>query len=180
MTKNPILLVASLAICGFGFALAVPPRASAQAAPAAAPAAPTLEFIFEENVTLADSVHVGATPRGQRNIVPITGGAFSGPNIRGKVLPGGWDWQLAFPDGCFSLEANYMIQTDDGVVINVINKGTTCPDSSGKRTRMLTAPVFEAPDGPYRWLNDGAYVGTVDVETIDGKPAVHIRFYKAS
>ncbi len=179
MTKNSILFASALAICGLGLALAVPPQARAQAAPGAAPAAPTLEFIFEENVTLADSVHVGATPRGQRNIVPITGGTFSGLKIHGKILPGGWDWQLALPDGCFSIEANYMIQTDDGAVINVLNKGTGCPDASGKMARLLTSPVFEAPEGPYKWLNDGAYVGTLDVETIDGKPAVRIRFYKA-
>ena len=179
MAKHSILLVASLAICGLGLTLAVPQQARAQAAPAAAPTAPTLAFIFEENVTLAASVHVGDTPRGKRNIVPITGGTFSGPNIHGKILPGGWDWQLALPDGCFSIEANYMIQTDDGAVINVLNKGTGCPEAGGKMHRMLTSPVFEAPEGPYKWLNDGAYVGTLDVETIDGKPAVRIRFYKA-
>lgn len=179
MTKNSILFVAALAICGLGLALAIPPQASAQAAPAAAPAAPTLAFIFEENVTLAADVHVGDTPRGKRNIVPITGGTVSGPDIHGKILPGGWDWQLALPDGCLSLEANYMIQTDDGAVINVLNKGTGCPDAGGKMTRLLTSPVFEAPEGPHKWLNEGAYVGALDVETIDGKLAVRIRFYKA-
>jgi hypothetical protein len=180
MTKNSLLLFASLVISGLVFTLAIPRQARAQTAPEAALAAPAFAFIFEENVTLADSVHVGATPRGQRNIVPITGGTFSGPNIRGKILPGGWDWQLALPDGCFVMEADYMIQTDDGVVINVYNKGARCPDASGKIPRILTSPVFEAPEGPYKWLNGGAYVGTVDGETIDGKPAVRIRFYKAS
>ena len=73
-----------------------------------------------------------------------------------------------------------MIQTDDSAVINVLNKGTDCPDAGGKRARLLTSPVFEAPKGPYKWLNDGAYVGTLDVETIDGEVRlVRIRFYKA-
>ncbi|MGA8871523.1 MAG: DUF3237 family protein, partial [Candidatus Acidiferrales bacterium] len=55
---------------------------------------PHLEFVFEEFVTLGAGIHPGETPFGDRNIVPITGGVFSGPNIRGKVMPGGWDWQL--------------------------------------------------------------------------------------
>ena len=117
---------------------------------------------------------------GRGTSFPSLEALFSGPNIHGKVLPGGWDWQLALPDGCFVVEANYMIQTDDGAVINVYNKGTGCPDASGKIPRILTSPVFEAPEGPYKWLNGGAYVGTLNVETIDGKPAVRIRFYKAS
>src|ERR1017187_423235 len=52
---------------------------------------PHLEFVFEEFVTLGASIHPGETPFGERNIVPITGGTFSGPNIRGKVMSGGWD-----------------------------------------------------------------------------------------
>jgi hypothetical protein len=52
---------------------------------------PHLEFVFEEYVTLGASIHPGETPFGERNIVPISGGTFSGPNIRGKVMSGGWD-----------------------------------------------------------------------------------------
>src|SRR5277367_4895355 len=82
---------------------------------------PHLEFVFEEFVTLGASIHPGETPFGERNIVPITGGTFSGPNIQGKVMSGGWDWQLATKTGCHSIQADYMIQTDDGAIINVIN-----------------------------------------------------------
>ena len=60
---------------------------------------PRLDFIYEEIVTLGASVHPGETPWGERNIVPITGGTFAGPNIKGKILPGGWDWQLASKSG---------------------------------------------------------------------------------
>jgi len=137
---------------------------------------PHLEFVFEEFVTLGASIHPGETPYGDRNIVPITGGTFSGPNIRGKVMSGGWDWQLATKTGCHSLHADYMIQTDDGAVINVVNQGTSC-ESPASNTRLITTPTFEAPLGPYAWLNGGAYVGTLEVTTVDGKPAVHIRFY---
>jgi hypothetical protein len=138
---------------------------------------PHLVFVFEEYVTLGPSVHPGETPFGDRNIVPITGGVFSGPKIRGKVMPGGWDWQLVTKTGCHSLDANYMIQADDGAIINVINKGTLCT-APGAETQLFTIPMFEAPLGPHAWLNGGAYVGTLELAKLHGNSAVHIRFYQ--
>ncbi len=157
-----------------------PIRLQAQAASNAPEDSPKLDFVYEEVVTLGEALHPGETPWGERNIVPITGGTFAGPNIKGKILPGGWDWQLASKSGCHQIKADYMIQTDDGVIINVLNKGTFCPGKSEKSSRLLTGPVFEAPLGKYDWLNDGVYVGTLQgTTTVDGKPAVRIRFYKA-
>lgn len=34
-------------------------------------------------------IDIGATPRGDRQIVYIKGGTFDGPKIKGVVLPGG-------------------------------------------------------------------------------------------
>ena len=56
---------------------------------------PQLGFIYRLECTIADKeVHVGA-PHGAgvvRSIAPITGGTFKGPELQGKVLPGGADW----------------------------------------------------------------------------------------
>src|SRR5690349_1453232 len=100
--------------------------ALAFAAPAAAQEAPSLEFVFEETVTLGEVTVPGATARGERIIIPITGGTFEGPEMKGIVLPGGWDWQLRRADGCTDVEADYFLRTDDGVVINVVNTGVIC------------------------------------------------------
>jgi hypothetical protein len=150
----------------------------AQTAPRTKTDAPRLEFVFEEMVELGNPMHPGATPWGERNIVPITGGTFAGPNMSGKVLPGGWDWQLVSKSGCMRLQADYMIQTNDGAIINVLNKGTMC-NSAGRPGFAATMPVFEAPLGRYEWLNEGAYVGTLEVTSHNGKPAVRIRIFKA-
>jgi hypothetical protein len=73
-----------------------------------------------------------------------------------------------------------MIQTDDGVIINVHNEGTQCKNTAGKQGALLTSPHFEAPKGKYDWLNGGVYVGTLEVTKINSDSAVRIRFYKAT
>jgi hypothetical protein len=141
---------------------------------------PSLEFAFEEIVTLGPAVTVGETARGVRRYIPITGGTFEGPDIRGEVLPGGWDWQLDRPDGCTEIKADYFIRTDDGVVINVLNTGLICrPGEDGEPRPVRTHPVFEPPFGRYEWLGKGAFIGTLGAGPPAAGPAVAIRFYRA-
>ena len=153
--------------------------ASAPAASQDEPPPPRLEFAFEEIVTLGQAIPVGETPLGRRNIIPITGGTFAGPGIQGTIIAGGWDWQLTRSDGCTEIEADYMIRTDDGVVINVINVGALCPPEPGRTGPAVTQPRFEAPKGKYEWLNRSAFVGTLGAAPPGSGPAVRIRFYKA-
>ena len=152
--------------------------ALAAAAPAAAQDAPTLEFVFEEIVKLGEVTRPGATARGERIFIPITGGTFEGPEIKGIVIPGGWDWQLRRADGCTDVEADYFLQTDDGVVINVVNKGVICAGEGGALRPVRTHPVFEAPRGKYEWLSQNAFVGTLELAPPEDGPAVRIRFYQ--
>ena len=147
------------------------------ATPAAAQTTPTLEFAFEETVTLGEASLPGDTARGGRILIPITGGTFEGPEIRGTVVPGGWDWQLRRPDGCNEVKADYFLKTDDGVLINVINTGVICT-ADGKMQPVRTHPVFEAPRGKYEWLSQAAFVGTLEVGPAGGGPAVKIRFFR--
>jgi hypothetical protein len=153
--------------------------AAEPARPQVEPQPPRLEFAFEEIVTLGQAIPVGDTPRGRRNIVPITGGTFSGPGIEGTVIGGGWDWQLTRSDGCTEIEADYMIRTDDGVVINVVNVGALCPPGANSPGPPKTQPRFEAPTGKYEWLNRSAFIGTLELAPDAGVPAVRIRIYKA-
>jgi len=163
-------------IPGLAFLAALP----ATAAPADAP---KLMFAFEETVTLGQAVSPGKTAMGTRNIIPITGGTFEGPGdgtgIRGAIIPGGWDWQLQRADGCWSVRADYMLKTDDGAIINVLNQGALCPVDGGGLKPVRTVAVFEPPLGRYQWLGQSAMVGTLDVVTDHDKPAVRIRFYRA-
>jgi hypothetical protein len=142
---------------------------------------PRLEFAFEELVTLGAAVAPGKTAYGSRNMIPITGGTFEGPGIKGTIIPGGWDWQLTRADGCIDVHADYMLRTDDGVVINVVNNGALCLPQAGRSAGPVrTSPRFEAPMGKYGWLNQTAFVGTLETaKGPKGEPAVRIRFFKA-
>jgi hypothetical protein len=53
---------------------------------------PSLRLLYTSSVELGPPIIVGSTPYGERRIIPIKGGEFAGPNLSGKVLPGGADW----------------------------------------------------------------------------------------
>jgi hypothetical protein len=103
--------------------------------------------LITETVTLSPSQSVGATKRGNRNIIPITGGEISG-RITGKVLFGGADYQSR-PNPP-AIDARYLWQTSDGDIIIVRNAG------SG-----TLVPTFEVrTDSSYAWLNTGYFLSS--------------------
>lgn len=113
---------------------------------------PELEFVLELKVKLGQAFGVGQTAHGNRFVIPITGGTFEGPNIKGEVLQGGADYQMQ-TERRTDLEAIYCIRTDDGVSIHVRNVGLIAGNY------FWCSPKFEAPlDSKYAWLNDAIYV----------------------
>ncbi len=118
-------------------------------------APPQTEFVFESLVTISPAVEIGPSSHGTRRYIPITGGTFAGPKIKGVVLPGGADWQLERPDGATEVDATYSIKADDGAVIIVHNRGIIAGPY------FKTVPQFEAPIGPHDWLNKAVFVGSV-------------------
>ena len=148
--------------------------------------APRLELIFAAKVSVAPPLDCGDVGKGTRRIVPITGGEFSGPDIRGKVLPGGADWQILRSDGVSELEARYTLQTDDGALINVRNLALRHgpPDvmaalAAGHAVEAGSyyfrgATFFETGDARYGWITKCIVVCTGERE-----PAgVKLQFYK--
>ena len=122
---------------------------------------PQLDFVMQLRVTLGQMYSVGDTPRGKRNVIPITGGTFEGPLLKGTILNGGADYQLN-AENRTELEAIYCIKTDDGVYIHVRNRGIIAngKDANGNSTFYFkAAPQFEAPaDSRYGWLNNALFV----------------------
>ena len=122
------------------------------------------EILITENVTLGASQRVGASKRGNRNIIPITGGTVNG-RISGKVLMGGADYQILTPPA--TIDAHYLWQTDDGEIIIVRNGGTF----------GALVPTFETRvDGPYAYLNTGSYLSS---NPGVGQGGVALSFYES-
>ena len=123
---------------------------------------PELEFALQLKVTLGGAFSIEKTQHGSRTVIPITGGTFEGPELKGTIINGGADYQLANDKGRTELEAIYCIKTDDGVYVHVRNRGIIAngKDASGKpKFYFKAAPQFEAPaDSKYGWLNDALFV----------------------
>lgn len=127
-------------------------------------------------VAIGRAVDHGETSAGRRRVIPILGGSFEGPDIRGEVLAGGADWQLTRADGVTEVEAIYDIRTDDGAVIHVVNRGIVAPREGGL-PYVRTAPRFDAPRGKYDWLNQQVFVGTLKVANAE-RTAVEIGVWR--
>lgn len=164
------------ALAAGGTALSLGSAASAEAA--AQGPTPRAVHVYDAVALLEEAVPLGTTPYGERFRVPIIGGSFEGPGLKGRILPGGFDWQLKRPDGYLELVADYFMETDDKVQIKVTNRGLidTAPPPGAPRY-VMTTPRFEAPMGKYGWLNQLIFAGTVAPG--DSKvPSVHLSIFK--
>ena len=141
-----------------------------------APPAPEARLAWEAQVDIGERQSLGQGPRGERFIVPILGGRFEGPRLRGTVLPGGADRQLLRADGVKELDALYELQTDDGAVITVRNRVLIDENATpGRYARSVLQ--LSAPAGPHDWLNRRVFVGTLH-SLRPARAAVCIRVYE--
>ena len=131
-----------------------------------------LEPLLSAEITLAAPLELGDTPHGRRRIIGITGGSFQGARLRGRVLPGGADWQVLRADGVAHLEARYTLETHDGALIYVRNEGYRHGPAEVMQQLvagmpvdpalyyMRTSPWFETGDARCAWLNRLICVGS--------------------
>ena len=123
-------------------------------------AAPKMELVARLAVQIAPPLLIGTVGGGIREVIPITGGTFEGPDFTGIILPGGADWCLTRPDGVSEIWARYTLETDDGVLISVINAGQVRMNADGDYVGR-TVPQFEVAEGRYGWLRNGPFLGTL-------------------
>src|SRR5579863_10005014 len=74
-------------------------------------------------VDVEESVSAGVTPIGEVRLIRFTSGTFEGDGLRGRLLPGGTDWQQVRGDGVLEIRAHYLLQTELGETIEVISEG---------------------------------------------------------
>ena len=116
-------------------------------------------------IAAAPPQKLGTVPHGIRSIVPVTGGDFDGPRLRGKVLPGGGDWLLLRADGVLELDLRITLETDDHALIYMKFQGLRHgpPEVLAALARgesvdpskyyFRTAPRFETSASQYGFLN---------------------------
>jgi hypothetical protein len=130
------------------------------------------KHIFSISLETGTPQAVGATPGGQRIIVPILGGTFEGARLKGTVESGGSDWITVRADGAFGLDVRLVLKTSDGALIGMtyrglrhgpaeviakLNRGEPVPASE---YYFRAAMFFETASETYSWLNRVVAVGT--------------------
>ena len=133
---------------------------------------PRLIRVYRLEAALGEPLDVGEVSQGRRRIVPLTGGAFTGPQLNGKLLAGASaDWQIVLPDGTALGDIRYTLQTDGGALLYVRSRGVRHGSAQvlGRLARgddvdaseyvFRTWTRIEAASHDLDWLNKGVFIG---------------------
>lgn len=85
--------------------------------------APPLQPFTRIVCEVGAAVSLGTTAQGERCVVPLAGGTVHGPGLAGRIVEGGADWQWRRADGVLEINAHYVIEADDGALIEVHSEG---------------------------------------------------------
>ena len=130
------------------------------------------QLLFTLTGTVGAPSEIGVLPQGRRRIIPIEGGEFEGPRLRGHVLPFGADWMLIRPDGVAVIDVRATLQTDDDALIymrysgyrhgptDVMQALADGEDVDPAKYYFRIAVILETGAEKYSWLNRMVAVGT--------------------
>jgi hypothetical protein len=133
--------------------------------------APGLRHVCDLYVDLDPIKEMGPGQAGQRRIIPIIGGRVEGPELNGKILNLGADWQTIWANGVAELEARYAFETEDGALIEIRNYGYRHgpaevlaavgrgEDVDPSTYYMRTTAQLETGDPRYEWVNKTLFSG---------------------
>ncbi len=143
--------------------------------------APGLEFVFELNARLGKPMEFGSAEV-SHTAMPFSTARSSG--LLGRVLPGGNDTQRIHEGGRTEILARYLLQADDGAIVQVVNPGVrrASPEIMKRLVAgeivdpglyyFRTTPTFETTGAARQWLKS-VFV-CVGIRKPD---AVALRFY---
>ena len=132
------------------------------------------EFLFRMVLTAgAPQMETAAGARGgMLRVVPVTGGTFEGPNLKGTLVPGTTaDWLRVEPDGTAHMDVRLVMRTEKGQhfymhysgvrhgpaeVIAKLGRGEQVDPAS---YYFRIAIRFETADPEFAWLNGVLGVG---------------------
>jgi hypothetical protein len=132
---------------------------------------PRIRRVYHLEATLGEPLDLGEVTGGRRRVIPLTGGQFTGAEIRGRLLSGtSADWQLVRPDGTSVGDIRYTLQTEGGALLYVrarsIRHGD--PDVLARLARgedvdageyiFRAAAQIETSATDLAWLNKGIFI----------------------
>ncbi len=132
----------------------------------------TLEHVCDFTVELTRPHELGAHGGGVRRIIPIVGGTVTGPQLRGRILDVGADWQSVDGDGIASLDARYAVETEDGAIVEITSQGLRhmTPEVAARAAAgeavafseyyMRTSVRMTSGHPDYAWVNRSLFLAT--------------------
>ena len=139
-----------------------------------APMTLRFDYLARFAVEIGELVSLGPAPLGERRVVNILGGTFEGPAMRGEVLAGGADWQIARADGVLDLDARYTLKEQGGGLVRVVSQGyrhgpdevlaALARDEDVDPTKYFFRTImrFETGAPDLAWLNKTIAIGAAD------------------
>ena len=149
-------------------------------------AAPTLERFADLEVEVGAPIEVGAVAGGLRRLIPIVGGRCRARDFNARVLPGGADFQLVTSATTARLEARYVLETDAGDRIYVVNDAIRTAPAAVMAPLVRGEPVdprdvyfrcvprFETAAPTLSWIAERVFIGV----GVRRPQAVVMRFFE--
>jgi len=132
---------------------------------------PQLTKVYRVEASLGEPLDLGEIRGTRRRIVPLTGGAFSGPALSGKLLPGASaDWQTILPDGTTLGDIRYTLETSEGYLLSVhsqsirhgspevLSRLAHGEDVDASEYTFRTTTRIETATPELDWLNKGIFI----------------------
>lgn len=132
---------------------------------------PRLNLVYRLEATVGNPQDLGEIFAGHRRIVPLTGGIFAGPDLRGTLVPGASaDWQIVLPDGTVLGDVRYTLQIEQGDLLYVQSQGVRHGDPEilerlgrgedidAAEYTFRTSAKIETGAAHLDWLNKGIFI----------------------